>query len=842
MKNLIIILSLILCFTMDFTQKESHAAFDSLIEYESRTNYTSLLDFVVKVFEDIYTCFIQNIVLNPFELNQTCIPRLITTEGNFESDCDGSGNNMTGAVIGFVLFLITLLVVISLTWIPILGELAWALAGAEFIWTITTCLGNYVLAPHEYINKLKGWMTCSNVDGEVVNTHEKALTAVDVPFFYKCLDHEVPKDLKIGDSRLNDEYGNMTGPSTPYCQGEGINYAINNLSGSAFGLDAKDLTIGSIITRHVGFWELIHVSPRDTCDDSNKDSTYHLTRDNVKSGGAIDPIGFYRLHGGKIQLCSASITGVGVIINGCTYVAPPIETFSTPAAYTDNTRCMYFLSSRSDLNSLGRAINSNVTDNNYSSVGLFLQSDLHILSTVIGCIQDLLTKIVVGTYGNNEDSFLWQIQQKLVQIAQVILILYVSILGIKIISSPQPPQMGEVVMYVLKFAAVVVLSGMAGPKIWYDNNENGSSGLYPLLLQSMNDLSDKVIQSTNNVSPVNMCFYENNGTNILSERKLPVGTYDNLNATQTLNDDNAYIKLTIWDYIDCKIVSYLNFNSCKYTISGMVSFWLISTSIFFPSSFLLGIMSIILIIIVCGTMMRFAHIAILSMFAITILILVSPIMCCFMLFEYTKQTFQSWFKMIIGYVLYPALTFTFLALMISTFDAIFYGQMKDRTCLDTSSCKVGDICSSDNNSIYCNIVKAVYKGQDPTNVDPTLCTLTHGKLLNSFTQDYDIKFLGITIFTTQSVTEESFWGVFTGVLKMMLFAIIFYHLTNSVLQFIESLLSIFGLSSQSRDFVSDIKNTAQKGAELTLTATTGGASKAATAAVKAAKSLSENKE
>ena len=66
---------------------------------------------------------------------------------------------------------------------------------------------------------------------------------------------------------------------------------------------------------------------------------------------------------------------------------------------------MYFLSSRSDLNSLGRAINSNVTDNNYSSVGLFLQSDLHILSTVIGCIQDLLTKIVVGTYGNNEDSF-----------------------------------------------------------------------------------------------------------------------------------------------------------------------------------------------------------------------------------------------------------------------------------------------------------------------------------------------------------------------------------------------------------------------------------------------------
>ena len=111
----------------------------------------------------------------------------------------------------------------------------------------------------------------------------------------------------------------------------------------------------------------------------------------------------------------------------------------------------------------------------------------------------------------------------------------------------------------LKFAAVVVLSGMAGPKIWYDNNENGSSQLYPLLLQSMNDLSDKVIQSTNNVSPVNMCFMKTMGTNILSERKLPVGTYDNLNATQTLNDDNAYIKLTIWDYIDCKIVSYLNF-------------------------------------------------------------------------------------------------------------------------------------------------------------------------------------------------------------------------------------------------------------------------------------------
>jgi type IV secretion system protein VirB6 len=365
--------------------------------------------------------------------------------------------------------------------------------------------------------------------------------------------------------------------------------------------------------------------------------------------------------------------------------------------------------------------------------------------------------------------------------------------------------MGEVVMYVLKFAFVIVMSGLGGQKIWYNTNENHNTGLYPLILETMNDLSNRVLQSTNKVSPVNMCYlvYDQTDKNLLSEINLPIQNYQNVQPTISL-DNSKFVKLTVWDYIDCKIAGYLNLNSCKYTMSGMVSFWLASVCIFFPSTFLIGIMTIIFSIVLFLTMTRFVHLAIVSMFALTILVLVSPLMVCFILFEYTKQTFQSWFKMMLGYILYPAIIFSFVALMISTFDAIFYGQPYNPECLDTSSCSVVDICglkkddkgvSIQNDSMYCNIVSAVYKNTDPSKIpDPTMCTVKSGTILNSLTSNYNIELFGITIMTTRTLSDESFDGIFRTMMQMMLFAILFYQLTNAIISFLETLLGVYGIS------------------------------------------------
>ena len=836
-KKLLLVLAFVFCFEVisDVSPKDSHAAFDSLLEFENRTNYSGFFDFLIKIVEDIYTCFWGNIVLNFGELKQTCIPRLITQDGNYEEDCNGSDNNqgfINRSSVSVGVFIASLLAIVFASGIPIIGQLAWVWAGISIINLIVTCLGSYILAPHEYMNYILDYWHCDNDNGEIKNTHPDAITAVDVPFFYKCLENTVPKDLKIGDSRLDDEYGNMNDSSTPYCQPGNKKYAVNNIKDEKLRIPGKDL-IGGIIVQKVSFWKLIKVSSRSACDISADTQLVFTRNDIFKGTQKNDTIGFYRLYSGKIQLCSATSTMVVPIINGCTYVVPPIEMINLTASYTENTRCSYFLSSRSDLNSLGSSINRD----GHSSVGLFLQSDLHIISTLVGCIQDLLSKIVVNTSNNTEDSFLWQIQNIMRNIVKVVLILYIALLGIKIISNPQVPQMGEVVMYILKFGFVVIMSGLLGPKIWYNNDANQNHGLYNLLIDSMDDLSNRVLQSTNTVSPVNMCYFDyGDGKNLLSEREIPKGSkYPNITPTVSLRATKDNVKVTVWDYIDCKLMGYLNLNSCKYTISGMISFWLVSTCIFFPATFLLGVTTIIFCIVLFTTMTKFVHLVVVSIFSLTILVLVSPIMVCFILFDYTKQTFQTWFKMMIGYVLYPALILSFVALMLTTFDAIFYGQVSDPSCLKNTSCSIYDICyksdkdtssaSFNNNSVYCVIASSVHDVADKNSLkdihqfNPTLCDVSSSKIFDAINGTMAVKILGIEIYKSQNVRDGVFTILFQAMIKMMLFVILFANISDAVVNFLETLLSIQGISSavQGGEKVGQIlKKAAMSGAKMPL--------------------------
>jgi type IV secretion system protein VirB6 len=810
MKKFLLLLTCILCFEIlsDLNPQQSHAAFDSVLEYETRTHYDGFFDFLIKIVEDIYTCFWSNLILNYGQLKQTCIPRLITQEGSYEDDCNGSADNesfIKDQGVTTVIFIAMLIATVALSYIPVIGNLAWIWVGIPVINIIVTCLGSYVIAPYEYVNHLLGYMQCEDDNGIVTNKHPKAITEVDVPFFYKCLDNPVPKDLVINDPRLDTEYGNMTGPSTPYCQPGNDKYAVNQLPQNDLGITNDEL-ISSIIVKKVGFWKIIKFEHRDICDLAG-DRTVLFTRQNVKDGKEDSnwptTIAFYRLYGGKIQLCSATSTMVAPIMNGCTFIAPPIENFKIEAAYTDNTRCSYFLSSRDDLISLGIAITKPHRDaGDFPPVGLFLQSDLHILSTTLGCLQDLLAKIVVSSDGGVEESFLYQIQVTMRNIAKVVLILYISLLGIKIISNPQPPQMGEVVVYILKFGFVVVMSGLLGPKIWYDDNTNNNKGLYNLLIDSMDDLSNRVLQSTNTVSPVNMCYLDENGKNLLSENEIPVDKYGStIQATHSIRAKKDHVKLTVWDYIDCKLIGYLNLNSCKYTVSGLISFWFVSTCILFPSTFLLGLISVIFCVVLFKTMSKFVHLVVLSLFTLTILVLVSPIMVCFILFDYTKQTFDTWFKMIIGYVLYPGLILSFVALMITTFDAVFYGTVSNTSCLNTSSCSVHDICYKDttlnNDSIYCAIASTIYKGKteselkDIKTVDPTLCNVPSSKMFDAINDGgYDV--LGTHY---KIPTWDMFMLLFKSMLKMTLFVLLFHHIADAVVSFLETLLALHGLSS-----------------------------------------------
>jgi type IV secretion system protein VirB6 len=804
MKKFCLLIIFILGLNISFSAKSY--SYDSLLEYETQSNYAGVIDFFIKVIPDFLECIAFQSIIDFTQLNKNCIPRLINSDPNFDKDCDDSKSFSAGDIALKAIFSAATILTISITLGFIVALSVWVLplalvALAGVVNLISPCFSSYILAPHEYINALLGRLQYQKIGETVQNTHPDALTAFDLPFFYNCLEESVPGNIAVTDKAILDKhYGNMNQTGSPYCKGPAAEFALNNLikrtdlkTDKLPSLPLSKVKPGSmIIGDSKGLMKLITGS--NEVGDLSKHNLTLLTREDIKNQVSKNSnLGYFRLYAGKIQLCAAQDFGALFRI-GCTSVAPPIEQTQIDLGYSQKTRCQYFLSSRQDLQSLGYAINRGKTsENGFSPVGLFLSGDLHVMSTVVGCIQDLLVKIVIGFSGEEEESFLYQVQKAFSSIVKVILILYLSILAIKIMSAPQAPQMGEVGLYIIKFVLVIVFTGVAGPSIWYNAKDNSNSGLYPMIIEAANGLSDAIIQGTNNITPVPMCYYDNgDATNLLSEREVSPAKYGSLQATLTTNlKDPNNVKLTLWDYLDCKIVNYLNFNSCKFTLTQIAGVWLGTFFLLNFQTMLIGFLCLIFSIVIFLNIIRFVHIAIINLFAITLLVLISPIMISFALFEYTKQTFQTWFKTLLGFIFYPALVLSFIALMIATFDSIFYGTPLNKDCTKTANCTIKDICGtglSDNNSLYCVIATRI----DATIKDApaNLCSVRDGTLTNIFSPP------NLTDLTYS--LSSDFWSNLLAPLgKMVLFAILFYNMMTAILGFFEGLLSVYGISAYS---------------------------------------------
>jgi type IV secretion system protein VirB6 len=166
-------------------------------------------------------------------------------------------------------------------------------------------------------------------------------------------------------------------------------------------------------------------------------------------------------------------------------------------------------------------------------------------------------------------------------------------------------------------------------------------------------------------------------------------------------------------------------------------------------------------------------------------------MISFVLFEFTKQTFQTWLKTLIGYIIYPALGLAFISLMIVTFDSIFYGKPVNNNCTKTANCTIKDICGvslSDNNSLYC-VMALRLNDAKIKNASANFCSVRDGKITNLFASE-DL----ITSFKNN--TKVYFWqNALAPLAKMVLFAILFHKMMRAVLTFFETMLSVYGISS-----------------------------------------------
>jgi type IV secretion system protein VirB6 len=290
----------------------------------------------------------------------------------------------------------------------------------------------------------------------------------------------------------------------------------------------------------------------------------------------------------------------------------------------------------------------------------FLKSNIHPLSNITSCIKDVISWVLIGPpdVDTTRLPFFSLLQSKLKGIILATLTLYIAMLGIHIMLHYNEMSTGKMIMFALKFALVYYFT--LGD-IW--------STLFPTIINISNELMSIFSLSELSNDVARYCSYSYQGQEILSERTLPA-----IGSVSTLGQGGS-IRLTFWDYLDCKLINYINLGTCVYepfTMFATIIGCLISNIILFIVMYLYLVMTFQLVV-------SMIEVSILSLFTICILILISPIFILFALFNATKDIFDQWLKAFLGYLLYPPLITIFFVLIIFSLDALYYGDIKSKT-------------------------------------------------------------------------------------------------------------------------------------------------------------------
>ena len=757
---------------------------DTMLEFESSAVSGSCFSYL----SNLDNCFTSGKATYPWEyaaFNNTCLPTILGKNNN-ECNNTSTGTWALLSTIGRGAVYIGML-----TQFPIGSIIALLALGAEYVIMVDLCTNAYIVAPHEQINLELGLMDCQTQNGQVVNVAKGALTATDVPFYYHCdpnYDTVSGQKLQPGnndDAKLIGRTWGYMGAASPYCVGDAANYARGKM-------------VGKVVVHYISGWSRFWSGLGDRCQKGGSGSP---TRNQVildtKEDQYLFPAhyhAYYRFNDeiGKLQMCVVAPWTLLPIRVGCSYVPPPndaneIDEFIQE--YLRDTRCYYFLTGRQDLNSLGKVL-AKFDDNGYSGTPVkgFLSSDLHVVSTVVGCIQDLLIKIFINPQSSviaGGKPFFQMVQDNMRQVVFAALVLYVSLLGIKLMTLPQVPQRSEIIMYVVKFGLVLYFSLGS---VWYKpvTSENTATGLYPALLNSATQIAQFFMSAQNNNDPIGLCRYRIDGGELLSERKINVAALGD--AVKPTIGKGSVVQMTLWDLVDCKVVNYLNFGSCKYTISGMVGVWIIAAAFFVGlKGFLLSIVSFLYCFMLLMIIFKFVHIFILSMFTITILVSLSPVFVAFALFEFTSSMFQKWMSMLLGYVIYPGLFFAFIALMLMTFDSVFFGDLD----IKGGTVTVKEACRKVT-SLYCSTYSAV--DSDP-------CAANAGTIGGKLTKRLDLGPLG-----KFTILNDIFLDMYLeATLKLMLFAFLFYMFMGSISEFLAMLTGVQDLGSLAKGSINIAK-------------------------------------
>ncbi|OCA06962.1 TrbL/VirB6 family protein [Wolbachia endosymbiont of Trichogramma pretiosum] len=323
-----------------------------------------------------------------------------------------------------------------------------------------------------------------------------------------------------------------------------------------------------------------------------------------------------------------------------------------------------------------RCFSSYVSEACYNQAGSKSLSPIPITSMIVQCIKESLDNLVAGIdssgdklkyeygekKGQEKGSFLSVAQGRLKNTVTVVLILALILFSIKVMSGGvRSPQ--EMYMLIIKFALVI-----------YFTTGSTMSHYYGELTKLSNGLSEIVLKASSESK--NICNYES-GTDYEYDR-----------AGKRV----SYSYLAPWDRLDCRILFYLGApldgiggkigTGSVVTLAvllGAAPVLLVAGSviaiIFGGGQILVSLVCIFMAILMMMVILWMCYVFILSLVALSVIIILSPLFIPMVLFQHTKGYFDGWLKELITYSLYPVILFAFLSFMFIACDKIYFKNL-----------------------------------------------------------------------------------------------------------------------------------------------------------------------
>ncbi|QMV46165.1 conjugal transfer protein TraH [Wolbachia pipientis] len=311
---------------------------------------------------------------------------------------------------------------------------------------------------------------------------------------------------------------------------------------------------------------------------------------------------------------------------------------------------------------------SYVSEACYNQAGSKSLAPLPITSMIVQCIKESLDNLVAGIdssgsplrdkNGHNKGSFLSVAQKRLKNTVTAVLVLALILFSIKAMSGGvRSPQ--EMYMLIIKFALVI-----------YFTTGSTMSHYYGELTRLSNGLSEIVLKASSESKGI--CNY-----------KAEDYEYDRTGKKV------SYSYLAPWDRLDCRILFYLGAplegiggkigTGSVVTLAillGAAPVLLVAGSIigiiFAGGQVLVAIVCIFMAILMMMVILWLCYVFILSLVALSVIVILSPLFIPMVLFQHTKGYFDGWVKELITYSLYPVILFAFLSFMFIACDKIFY--------------------------------------------------------------------------------------------------------------------------------------------------------------------------